>query len=70
MEFIKAVAVDSLADPGRELLELDDRVVVLIHVIYFGLLIWAWHWWQHRGDQPTGTAIETSSYGRPLVKKS
>jgi 3-phenylpropionate/trans-cinnamate dioxygenase ferredoxin subunit len=31
-EFIKAVAVNSLADPGRELLELDDRVVVLIHV--------------------------------------
>lgn len=31
-DFIKAVAVDSLADPGRELLELDDRVVVLIHV--------------------------------------
>lgn len=31
-EFIKAVAVASLADPGRELLELDDRVVVLIHV--------------------------------------
>ena len=31
-EFIKTVAVDSLADPGRELLELDDRVVVLIHV--------------------------------------
>ena len=47
-----------------------DIVVVLIHVIYFGLLIWVWHWWQHRGDRPTGTEIETSSYGRPLVKKS
>lgn len=31
-DFVKTVAVDSLADPGRELLELDDRVVVLIHV--------------------------------------
>ena len=47
-----------------------DIVVVLIHVIYFGLLIWVWHWWQHRGDTPAGTEIETSSYGRPLVKKS
>ena len=40
------------------------------HVIYFGLLIYIWHWWQHRGDKPAaGTEIETSSYGRPLVKK-
>ncbi len=47
-----------------------DIVVVLIHVIYFGLLIYIWHWWQHRGDKPAaGTEIETSSYGRPLVKK-
>jgi hypothetical protein len=49
---------------------LRDIVVVLIHVIYFGLLIYIWHWWQHRGDRPAaGTEIETSSYGRPLVKK-
>jgi len=48
-----------------------DIVVVLIHVIYFGLLIYIWHWWQHRGEKPAaGTEIETSSYGRPLVKKS
>ncbi len=30
--FVKAVPVSSLADPGRELLELGDRVVVLLHV--------------------------------------
>jgi hypothetical protein len=48
-----------------------DIVVVLLHVIYFGLIIYIWHWWQHRGDRPApGTEIETSSYGRPLVKKS
>jgi hypothetical protein len=48
-----------------------DIVVVLLHVIYFGLLIYIWHWWQHRGERPApGTEIETSSYGRPLVKKS
>jgi hypothetical protein len=46
-----------------------DIVVVLLHVIYFGLLIWVWMWWQRRG-QVTTTEIETSSYGRPLVKKT
>jgi len=47
-----------------------DIVVVMLHVIFFGLIIFIWHWWQHRGDRPAaGTEIETSSYGRPLVKK-
>lgn len=46
-----------------------DIVVVLIHAIWFGLLIWVWLWWQRRG-QVTTTEIETSSYGRPLVKKA
>ncbi|WP_254507208.1 non-heme iron oxygenase ferredoxin subunit [Anatilimnocola floriformis] len=31
-DFVKTVAVNSLSDPGRELLEIEDRVVVLIHV--------------------------------------
>jgi len=46
-----------------------DIVVVVIHVYFFGLLIFVWLWWQKRG-QTTTTAIETSSYGRPLVKKA
>jgi hypothetical protein len=46
-----------------------DIVVVLLHVIYFGLLIWVWMWWQRRA-QVTTTEIETSSYGRPLVRKA
>ena len=46
-----------------------DIVVVLIHVYFFGLLIFIWMWWQKRG-QTTTTAIETSTYGRPLVKKA
>ncbi|HEX4981673.1 MAG TPA: hypothetical protein VFV63_08245 [Ilumatobacteraceae bacterium] len=46
-----------------------DIVVVLIHVYFFGLLIFIWLWWQKRG-QATSTAIETSTYGRPLVKKA
>ena len=46
-----------------------DIVVVVIHVYFFGLLIFIWMWWQKRGQTPT-TAIETSTYGRPLVKKA
>ena len=46
-----------------------DIVVVLIHVYFFGLLIFIWGWWQKRGDQPV-KAIATSRYGRPLVKKT
>ena len=48
-----------------------DIVVVLIHVYFFGLLIFIWNWWQKRGTgAPTTPEIETSSYGRPLVKKA
>ncbi len=46
-----------------------DIVVVLIHVVYFGLLIFIWVWWQKRGQVKT-TEVEVSSFGRPLVKKA
>lgn len=46
-----------------------DIVVVLIHAVYFGLIIFIWSWWQKRGET-TSTEIETSTYGRPLVKKA
>ncbi|MEZ5259433.1 MAG: hypothetical protein R2705_21895 [Ilumatobacteraceae bacterium] len=44
-------------------------IVVLIHVYFFGLLIFIWTWWQKRGDNVT-KELPTSSYGRPLVKKA
>lgn len=46
-----------------------DIVVVTIHAVYFGLIIFLWSWWQKRG-QTTTTEIETSTFGRPLVKKA
>ena len=46
-----------------------DIVVVIIHVIFFGLIIFMWTWWQKRGQAPA-KEIETSTYGRPLVKKA
>jgi hypothetical protein len=46
-----------------------DVIVVVIHVYFFGLLIFMWTWWQKRG-QSAAKEIETSTYGRPLVKKA
>lgn len=46
-----------------------DTVVVLIHVYFFGLMLYLWSWWQKRG-QVTTKELETSTYGRPLVKKA
>lgn len=47
-----------------------DIVVIVIHVWYFGLLIFLWGVWQKRGDGKPGTELATSTFGRPLVKKS
>jgi len=46
-----------------------DIVVVLLHVYYFGLIIFLWKVWQVLGDTKPTTEIATSTYGRPLVKK-
>jgi hypothetical protein len=46
-----------------------DIVVVLLHALYFGLIIFMWSWWQKRGQVKTAE-IEVSSFGRPLVKKA
>ena len=46
-----------------------DVIVVVIHVFYFGLMMFLWSFWQKRG-QTTSKEVATSSYGRPLVKKA
>ena len=38
-------------------------------VYFFGLLLFIWSWWQKRSDEVV-KELPTSSYGRPLVKKS
>jgi len=47
-----------------------DIVVIVIHLWYFGLLIFLWSFWQKRGDGTPSKEIATSTFGRPLVKKS
>ena len=44
--------------------------MVLIHVYFFGLLLFIWSWWQKRGASDATAEIETSTYGRPLVRKT
>jgi hypothetical protein len=44
-----------------------DILVVVIHVYFIALMIYLFVWWQKRHDS-TSKELETSSYGRPLVK--
>ena len=47
---------------------LRDIIVIVIHVWFIGLMIYLFAWWQKRDEK---TAIETTStFGRPLVRKS
>ncbi len=46
-----------------------DIIVVVIHVFYIGLMIYLFSWWQKRGLVTTKEVV-SSSYGRPLTKKS
>jgi len=50
--------------------EIRDIVVVLIHALFFALQVWVWIAWQKRGKKPASTELETSTYGRPLVRKA
>ena len=50
-----------------------DTVVVLLHVLFFGVYIYLAIWWQKRGDaaaKKQAKALPVSTYGRPLVKKA
>ena len=44
-----------------------DIVVTMIYIVFFGAMIAGWSLWQNRGKAKP-LAIETSTYGRPLVK--
>ena len=50
-----------------------DIVVVVLHLIFFGIFIYLAIWWQKRGDaeaKKQAQALPVSSYGRPLVRKA
>ena len=47
---------------------LRDAIVGAIYGVLVGAQLYAWSWWQKRGKQPATTDIETSAYGRPLLR--
>lgn len=49
---------------------LRDVIVIVIHVYFIGLMIYLFAYWQKRGEKAASKQIESSSYGRPLVKKA
>ena len=46
-----------------------DIIVVVIHLVFFGLHVFLAVWWQNRGKE-VQKELPVSSYGRPLVKKA
>ena len=50
---------------------LRDVVAAGIYIVFLGAQIYAWGWWQKRGKHVATTPeLETSAYGRPLVRKA
>ncbi|MCB1003638.1 MAG: hypothetical protein KDB35_05575 [Acidimicrobiales bacterium] len=48
---------------------LRDLIAVGIYGIFLGGQIALWALWQGRGDKKPGDEVETSRYGRPLVRE-
>jgi hypothetical protein len=46
-----------------------DIIVIVIHAVLIGLMIYLFKWWQNRGTVKP-LEIETSTYGRPLMRKN
>jgi hypothetical protein len=46
---------------------LSDLIAVHLYLIAFVLSVWLWAKWQNRGKDDN-TSVETSAYGRPIVK--
>lgn len=47
-----------------------DLVAVGIYGVFLGVNIWIWAWWNDRSKRASAAkALETSEYGRPLVRK-
>lgn len=57
---------------GRIMLSLQairDIIASGIYIVGIGAQVFAWSWWQKRGKAKDLPELETSAYGRPLVRK-
>jgi hypothetical protein len=48
---------------------LQDVLAAGIYIIFLGIQIYMWIWWQNRNKPKAAKAIGVSSFGRPLVRK-
>ncbi len=47
-----------------------DIIATAIYGVFLGAHIGMWAWWQNRGKaKPASAELETSKYGRPLVRR-
>ncbi len=51
-------------------LQVGDAIAAGIYIALLGVQLYLFSWWQKRGKVKPSTELATSTYGRPLVKKS
>jgi len=49
--------------------QVGDAITALMYIVFLGLQLYLFSWWQKRGKVKPTTELATSTYGRPLVKK-
>jgi hypothetical protein len=49
--------------------QVGDIVASTIYIVFLGMQMWVWKFWQQRGKTPS-KEVTVSTYGRPLVKKA
>jgi hypothetical protein len=50
-------------------LQVGDAIAAMIYIVFLGLQIYLFSWWQKRGKVKPTAELATSTYGRPLVRK-
>ena len=50
-------------------LQIGDAITALIYIVFLGVQIYLFSWWQKRGKAKPTAELATSTYGRPLVRK-
>lgn len=68
-DIFKSTAVGGHLPLTLTYLVVRDIIASTIYVVGLGMQIFAWSWWNKRG-QPKDAVVPTSRYGRPLVKTS
>jgi hypothetical protein len=51
-------------------LQVGDAIAAAIYIAFLGLQLYLFSWWQKRGKVKPVAELATSTYGRPLVRKS